>query len=179
MVQNQSLDVGGATTDWRKADTQDLIEYIIERFHSHHRKQLPELILLAQKVESVHADHTQCPHGIASHLVKMEQELLSHMFKEEQILFPMLMKGMYQQAEGPASVMETEHNQHLEALEELTSLTNQLVIPEAACTSWNKLYRGLSELQNDLIEHINLENNILFKKGSNTPSVCCGKCGGA
>lgn len=181
MLRDQSVDAveHKVPADWRKAGTSELISHILERFHARHREQLPQLIALAQQVERVHAAHSQCPRGLASHLMEMEQELLSHMMKEEQVLFPMLKNGMRQKAGGPISVMEMDHTQHLHALEEMLSLTHQLVPPADACSSWKALYTGLSELQSDLMEHIHLENDILFKQTSNASGMCCGQCGGA
>ena len=71
----------------------DLIDYILENFHQVHRAELPELLRLANKVERVHADKPDCPHGLSEHLLHMAQELEMHMQKEEQILFPMIKQG--------------------------------------------------------------------------------------
>jgi len=164
--------------DWQKTSTKELIAHILERFHNRHRQQFPELIQLAEKVELVHADHPQSPRGVATHLIEMQQELLTHMGKEEQVLFPMLMRGQGSKAGGPISVMEMEHIQHGEALEKMMMLTHQLALPEGACNSWRAFYLGLSELRDDLMEHIHLENNILFKQSGSAENMCCGGCGG-
>lgn len=152
--------------DWRTAPAGELIEHIVERFHDRHREQLPELIRLARRVEEVHAGRPGCPAGLADHLQAMQQELESHMMKEERILFPMLARDMRPQAQGPISVMRFEHEQHGEALEEMAALTNGIVAPSGACNTWRALYLGLQTLRNDLIEHIHLENNILFDESA-------------
>jgi len=162
--------------NWKKATTKELIAHILERFHARHREQLPELIRLAEKVERVHADHPNAPRGLAAHLAEMLQELQMHMTKEEQILFPMLMRGQGHMAGGPISVMQSEHLQHGEALEKMLTLAQQLELPKEACNSWRALYLGLSELRDDLMEHIHLENNILFKQPNSAENKCCGKC---
>ncbi|GKX52942.1 hypothetical protein SOASR029_32510 [Budvicia aquatica] len=87
-----------------------MIPYIIQRFHQRHREQLPELILLAEKVERVHAAKPTCPKGLAAQLNTIYQDLSQHMMKEEQILFPMIQQGMGAQASGPIRVMEMEHD---------------------------------------------------------------------
>ena len=56
------------TADWRGAGNPALIAYILERFHAQHRKQLPELIRLARRVEHVHGGNPDCPAGLADHL---------------------------------------------------------------------------------------------------------------
>lgn len=153
-----------AGTDWRQQPAAELIGHILTRFHDRHRRQLPELIRLARRVEQVHGARPECPNGLAEHLENMYQELESHMLKEEQILFPMLLRGMGSQAGGPISVMRFEHDQHGDALAHLAGLTNDIQPPVNACNTWRALYTGLQELRDDLMQHIHLENNILFEQ---------------
>lgn len=160
--------------DWRKAKPADLAYFILERFHARHRQQLPELVRLARRVEHVHGDHPECPTGLAEHLSHMEQELESHMHKEEQILFPMLCNGFY--PTGPIHVMQHEHVQHGDALAELEKLSHQMELPDGACNTWTALYLGLRELKEDLMEHILLENEILFVEPVSQKGQCCGSC---
>jgi regulator of cell morphogenesis and NO signaling len=152
--------------DWRAAPVAELIAHIVERYHTRHREQLPELIRLSRRVEQVHAGRPGCPAGLAEHLEAMRQELESHMMKEEQILFPMLARGLRAQAGGPISVMRFEHEQHGEALARLSALTDDLVAPSGACNTWRALYLGLATLRDDLVAHIHLENNILFDESA-------------
>ncbi|WMC10846.1 iron-sulfur cluster repair protein YtfE [Oceanimonas pelagia] len=148
--------------NWAEAGTNELIDHILARYHQVHRQQLPELVQLARRVEAVHEDNPLCPKGLAEHLEAMRQELESHMQKEEQILFPMLRRGLFAPAQGPISVMRMEHDDHGEALARLARLTHDFSLPAGACASWQALYTGINELQTDLMQHIHLENNILF-----------------
>ena len=34
--------------------------------------------------------------------------------------------------------------------------------PQGACNTWRALYAGIAQLNDDLINHIHLENNVLF-----------------
>lgn len=145
-----------------QTDTERLIEHILTRYHDVHREQLPEMIRLAQRVERVHNHHPLCPAGLSSHLEHMWQELESHMQKEEQILFPMITRGMAGMASGPISVMRSEHEDHTIALAGIHRLTSNLTLPDEACNTWQALYRGLATLENDLMDHIHLENDALF-----------------
>ncbi|WOO32474.1 iron-sulfur cluster repair protein YtfE [Diaphorobacter limosus] len=140
----------------------ELVEHIIARYHEVHRAQLPELIRMARRVEAVHRDNPNTPHGLADALETMEQELLMHMHKEEAVLFPMLRAGGNSFVSQPIAMMRHEHNDHGEALEHLASLTNDITPPMGACNTWRALYTGLAQLREDLINHIHLENNILF-----------------
>ena len=140
----------------------ELIEHILRRYHEVHRQQLPELIRMARRVEAVHRDHPQVPRGLADHLETMEQELLDHMAKEEQILFPLLRQGGHPMVVHPIGVMRHEHVGHGAQIERLAAFTNQHQPPEGACNTWQALYAGTARLTEDLIEHIHTENNLLF-----------------
>ncbi|WP_258128897.1 iron-sulfur cluster repair protein YtfE [Achromobacter anxifer] len=153
-------------TDWGQASAAELVDHILARYHEVHRQQLPELIRLALKVEQVHADSPDCPTGLAEHLRGMQQELESHMQKEEQVLFPMLARGHGAMAGMPIMVMRAEHDDHGVALERLLALTNGITLPRAACNTWRALYLGLRAFKEDLMAHIHLENNILFENAA-------------
>ncbi|WP_232455069.1 hemerythrin domain-containing protein [Oceanisphaera avium] len=140
-----------------------LIDHILVRYHGVHRVQLTELSRLALLIERVHADHPHCPHGLAEHLEVLSQELESHMQKEEQILFPLLKRGVGAQAMGPIAVMRREHDDHSVALSQLQQLTYDLTLPDGACGSWQALYKGLATFISDLNQHIYIENHILFE----------------
>jgi len=152
--------------DWAEAPADELIAHILVRFHERHREQLPELIRLARRVETVHGDRPDCPVGLADHLDVMFQELLSHMQKEEQVLFPMLARGMGAMAGAPITVMRMEHDDHGVALQRLCDLTHDITLPQAACNTWRALYLGLRTFREDLMEHIHLENNVLFENAT-------------
>lgn len=162
--------------DWRGVGNDVLIAHILERYHDKHREQLPELLRLARRVEQVHGSKPECPAGLAQLLADMQQELEGHMLKEEQILFPMLSRASAILPEGPISVMRSEHHLHGRALQMIDELTNNLNPPANACNTWRALYVGLAAFKNDLIEHIHLENNILFEGLAAKPITGCG-CG--
>ncbi len=143
---------------------EDLIAMIVFRFHETHRRELPELVRLARRVEAVHREHPDCPKGLAAFLEETAGELEDHMIKEEAILFPMLMSGRGAMAGMPISRMRAEHLEHGERLERLAQLTDIFAPPDGACTTWRALYAGCAKLDGDLREHIHLENNVLFAK---------------
>ena len=76
---------------WQTAPLDAAIEHILQRYHETHRNQLAELGALAQKVAGVHAG--SFPAALLPLLQGIEAELLSHMMKEERVLFPMIKQG--------------------------------------------------------------------------------------
>ena len=60
--------------------------------------------------------------------------------------------------------MEHEHEAAGAALRRLRELTDDYSVPEGACNTWRALWHGLAALEEDLHQHIHLENNILFPR---------------
>jgi iron-sulfur cluster repair di-iron protein len=150
------------TDELPPSDPSALIAYILRRFHEVHRRQLPELIQLAEKVETVHAGHPEVPRGLTVLLEQMHSELLDHMSKEEGVLFPLLARGGSSFATQPISAMMSEHQEHARRLDELMVLTQQATPPGDACGTWNRLCAATRQFSDDLRQHIRLENEVLF-----------------
>lgn len=153
-----------------------LIDHILARYHEVHRAQFPELIRMARRVEAVHRTHPLVPVGLADLLEEMHEELLSHMGKEEQVLFPMLKTGGNPFVEQPIAMMRAEHVDHGAALDRLNALTNDAKPPQDACNTWRALYSGIAQLGDDLINHIHLENNVLFPRFETAAAIEVGEC---
>lgn len=149
-------------TIWENASFDDTIDHILQHYHETHRHQLTEILPLAEKVTRVHAETFS--QDVLPLLQHMAQELDNHMMKEERVLFPMIKQGVTQGAAMPIRMMMMEHDDHSEAIAQLLLLTNDLQPPEHACGSWQKLYTQLRELIEDLQNHIQLENTILFRR---------------
>ncbi|MES2948936.1 MAG: iron-sulfur cluster repair protein YtfE [Pseudomonadota bacterium] len=144
--------------------TDVLIDHILTRYHDVHRAQLPELIRMAHRVETVHKSNPQVPAGLAQLLEDIQQVMLEHMAKEEQVLFPMLKAGGNPFVGQPIGMMRSEHISHGAALDRVNALTHDATPPPGACNTWRALYTGIAQFNEDLINHIHLENNVLFPK---------------
>ncbi|WP_198376267.1 iron-sulfur cluster repair di-iron protein [Neoroseomonas rubea] len=150
-------------TDEAPQETDALIDHILTRYHAVHRREVSELARMARRVEAVHRDHPAVPRGLAALLERMAFEMEAHMTKEEQALFPMMRAGA-PTLSVPIGIMRDDHDDHGERLRELEALTNGHVPPEGACTTWRALYNGTAKFAADLVEHIHLENNVLFPR---------------
>ena len=151
-------------TPWNQRPLDDLIDHVVGRYHGWLRTELPGLLQMARKVEAVHAEKTTVPVGLAAHLEQLHAETLAHLQKEETILFPMIRRGQGRNCGGPIQIMEAEHRDVGAALERVRSLTANLSAPPEACTAWWVFYLGLGQLEKEFMEHIHLENNILFPR---------------
>jgi regulator of cell morphogenesis and NO signaling len=149
---------------WDLRPIPDLVSFIVDFYHARLRTELPELVAMAEKVEKKHADKPTCPHGLAAHLRAAHESVLAHLGKEEQILFPMILRGLGARVAAPIRVMEEEHEDHAVSLRRTRELTNDLTAPPEACPTWRALYLRLDALERDLMEHIHLENHVLFPR---------------
>ena len=154
-----------ASTDlprWDKAPFPELIRFIIERYHYSLRLELPALIALATKVEHRHADKADCPHGLADLLEVLHERVLDHLAKEERVLFPMILERAGAGVGGPVRGLEDEHADHAQNLRRIRQFTHNFTPPLEACTSWRALYLRLEALEENFMNHVHLENNVLF-----------------
>lgn len=140
-------------------------------------KAIPQILPLAQKVADVHGNNHAEVVRINELFNNLADELLQHMQKEEQILFPYIKKLVVEESAGkcsdpscfgtvmgPISVMEQEHENAGLILKQLYHLSEGYTLPEDACNTFRVLYGKLKEFEDDLHRHIHLENNILFPK---------------
>ena len=150
---------------WDEAPLEDLIDHIIATYHRPLEEELPRLEAMLRKVNQVHGEKD--PERLAALLevfIELKDELTSHMMKEEQVLFPMIIDGNGAMAMGPVNVMMHEHESAGDALKRIRILTDDYQPPDGACTTWRALWHGLGVLETELHQHIHLENNILFPR---------------
>ena len=99
------------------------------------------------------------------------------MKKEELILFPYirkmvkakkfgesLPKSHFGNVENPIAMMEHEHDTEGERFRKIYRLSSNYTTPADGCTTYRVAFAMLQEFEEDLHEHIHLENNILFPK---------------
>jgi len=145
-----------------KRSPAEIAAYVVEHYHEPLREELPRLVAMAQKVERVHGDKPGCPLGLGAHLDTWCAALLEHLDKEEQMLFPSLDAPEL----GIVAALTREHDDHGAALSLNRELTDDMTPPPHACTTWRALYAGLAQLELDLMEHVHIENNILFPRAA-------------
>lgn len=63
---------------------------------------------------------------------------------------------------NPIAMMEHDHEAVGNNLHAIRKYTNGFTLPEDACASYSLLFRMLEEMEEDLLLHIHLENNLLF-----------------
>lgn len=145
-------------------ETAGLIDHIVRRYHETHRRELPELIRLAARVEAVHRENPDVPAGLATMLDRLLHELEEHMGKEETELFPLMRSGGHPTVAQPIAQLRHDHDGHGDLLRAVEEIAGEFRLPAGACRSWQALYAGTAKLVDDVMEHIHLENNLLFPR---------------
>lgn len=150
---------------WDESPLDELIEHILSVYHAPLEEELNRLEFMARKVLNVHGskEPIMLPE-LLNVFLSLKAELLPHMQKEEQILFPMITQGQGAMAGGPVSVLQNEHDSAGVALKNIRALTRDFELHPEACNTWRALWHGLAALESDLNQHIHLENNILFPR---------------
>jgi len=108
---------------------------------------------------------------------KLSSDLDSHLLKEENILFPYILKlhkaslekdsnkeEFFGTIKNPITCMKSEHDTAGDEIKELRVLTNNYTVPADGCNTYRVAFKKLEEFEADLFTHIHLENNILFPK---------------
>lgn len=163
----QEAQRGAESPSWDQRSLAELAEHIETTYHAALRKDLPALIEAARRVERVHAAKPAVPGGLADVLVEFFDEMQLHMEKEERVLFPMIRRGARgESVYMPVRMMESEHDIHRQYLAKIRELTGDLQLPAHACATWTALYRGLEQLEAELMMHVHLENNVLFSRAT-------------
>lgn len=143
---------------------EDLLAHIAARYQEARRRELPELIELARKVERVHHDVADAPLGLADALEHLALGLDLHMEVEEHVLFPAMLRNADSAIAHPIAVMRNEHEGYAAEIAKVEELAHGFVVPEDACGSWRRLYQGVASLCTELREQIRLENDVLFPR---------------
>ncbi len=153
---------------------QQLVAHILLKHHSYVKQIMPQISYHVQKVAVKHGDRFPYMREVFTLFEELRYDMTDHMQKEELILFPRLkeVEKMYNSDEkttlpagfidGPVHVMESEHERAGEIMYQIRSLTNNYTLPEGGCMTFSIALQELKEFEQDLHQHVHLENNILF-----------------
>jgi regulator of cell morphogenesis and NO signaling len=150
---------------------EELIAHLLDTHHAYLHEALPELERLAGKVRQVHGPrHPELEH-VHTLVSEIAADLEPHMLKEEQVLFPSILRLTSGPAEfpfgsirNPIAMMSIEHDRVGQLLADLRAATNEYSVPADGCASYRSLYERLAELEHDTHVHVFEENHLLFPR---------------
>ncbi|HWQ82621.1 MAG TPA: iron-sulfur cluster repair di-iron protein [Ignavibacteria bacterium] len=159
----------------------ELVNHIVTRHHGYIKGILPLLNKFSDKVLNAHGKNHPELARVSELYHQVEAELTSHMFKEENMLFPFIVRMSEIKKNGgkltsipfgsvrnPISQMEAEHDNAGGAFHEMREITDNFRVPGDACNTFKSYYEELNNFEMDLHKHIHLENNILHPKAIET-----------
>lgn len=164
-----------AESEWANAPLKDLAAHIVSKHHAFTRSQLKLIDDLMAKVEHSHGAQHPEVFQLGKALAVFGSELKHHAECEETNLFPYIAAlGTDHKPDLPAPArgslempinhMMGDHDQTGVELQGIRKLTSHYTPPPDACPTWRALYRAIEDLEQDLHQHIHLENNILFPR---------------
>jgi len=157
--------------NFKEWDLGFLCDYIMNTHHKFVLKNLPELVFYTGKIASVHGEHHPELVEVAGLFSKINQELLQHLAKEEEVLFPAIRKAIAGGDPGACAIIKSEisrmSNEHEVAgglMDKINVITGGYLVPADGCNTYGVTFKLLEQFEDDLHVHVHLENNILYPK---------------
>lgn len=159
---------------WPQAPFNEITDYIVQHHHAFEREQSERIVRLAATVERVHGENHPELSEVRSIFDGMALDMQQHFESEEEVLFPHLVKlesdnqvicpPGFSHVDKPIREMMQDHDQTGNALHRLRKITRNYSLPDDACASYAELFRSLEAFEQDVHQHVHLENNILFPR---------------
>jgi regulator of cell morphogenesis and NO signaling len=151
-----------------------LVNHIVKTHHRYVKNAMPMISGHLEKVAAKHGASFPNMVRVKALFEVIHRDMDQHMKKEESILFPRILEmekdgGHKNQfpagyISDPITSMEQEHENAGDVLFEIRNLTQHYAVPPGACTTFRICLSELKEFEEDLHEHVHLENNILFPR---------------
>ncbi len=170
----ESMQINKQILPFTEMSAEELISYIVIHHHFYVKNNAATIFSHIEKVATKHGDRYLHMQEVYRLFREVMDDLLPHLEKEEQVLFPAIKRLVSNAKSGqdsgsdtmlidmPMQVMEAEHDHAGQLLYKIRELTNQYTPPEDACTTHRVCLEELRFFEQDLHRHVHLENNILF-----------------
>ena len=162
-------------TNW---NTDFLISYIINIHHQFLKKSLPDTAAIIEDFAEGHKKQFPEMQEVAGLFQQLQHEIIPHLKYEEETIFPYILqiahahenkdsyaKLLVKTLRKPLHVIMKHEEETLSGLIlKIRLLTNSYLLPAKSCVSHTLAFARLKDLDNDLMQHIYLENDILFPR---------------
>jgi regulator of cell morphogenesis and NO signaling len=168
---------GAQTPNPASLSTPRLIQHIVRVHHRRVRQELPGFSAMAQELAGKRGDRAPELKDFEALVTELRDDLVSHIEKEELVLFPFIMQMDEEANYGesaaracscsvtqPIAMMMKEHDSATRVFSELRRQTRDFEPPEWACATHIALFAGLRAFEIDLSQHVYLENEVLFPR---------------
>jgi len=154
------------------------MDFIINVHHAYLYKALPSVKKYVMEIGEEHQKQFPYHAELLSELEELIDFIIPGMKEEEDIVFPYIrqISHAYQNKEPYARLMVKTLRKPIAGMmlqnmefanykfREFRRLTNDYKTSAGACAMLHVLFKKLNELENDLYQHLNLENNFLYPR---------------
>jgi regulator of cell morphogenesis and NO signaling len=167
---------GAPVVDPSTMSLQKLIQHIVRLHHRSVRQQLPPLVALARQLASQRGEGVPQLMAIEQLMDDLQGELIAHIEKEENVLFPYIAyldqpagavpsgSKCFRRVSQPVQMMMHDHESASHILGELNRLTNEFEPPAPAGAAYLSFRSELRAFEDDLKRHVRLEDEFLFPR---------------
>jgi regulator of cell morphogenesis and NO signaling len=165
-----------------------LMDHVVQTHHVFCRQEVTRLSALLKEALDKHGKNHPELRRIQVLFSKMSKDLLMHLLKEEQTLFPYIARveeavaqnspvswPPFGTVENPIRMMVLEHDQTDDELKEISKLSNGYIPPADVGVGYTTLYDGLRAFEKDMQEHIHFENDLLFPRAIAMEEEACAR----
>lgn len=161
--------------NWAAKATPDLVAHILT-FHDAHRRDLPELATMIAELAVTQGDRRPALRDLAAAWPAFMAETYQHLELEEKDLFPSIAAGATDALGLLVKRLREEHEGHDHRLvsfrdwcEDYRTLRRfAYPLPNDPDRPINALHMRLEGFEADLMQHMHLENNLLFPRLAST-----------
>jgi regulator of cell morphogenesis and NO signaling len=140
----------------------DLLYFVRESCHVSLHDALPVLQRMTRVVSTTHAHHAGFPQELPKFIRKFIKKLQLHLILEEQNLYPFIEGGLSPAGIATLVHLEDDHHQMKNDLMTLRRLTDNYCAQESLDLNVHRFYEMLKEMDRIILNHIQIEDNILF-----------------
>jgi regulator of cell morphogenesis and NO signaling len=165
--------------EWTSAPLRELIHHLVDIDHVYFRS---ELKVLYDRLQAVVAED-ECSNPALGRLPEilraLTTELDAHMLGEERELFPAILRYLdaLEAGErpngsplaafgGPLHLMEQEHENSASTLRVMRGFCLDYRVPARSCATYRELIERFQVLEDRLLRHIYIENNVLYPRAA-------------
>ena len=154
----------------------ELCELIVSRHHSYVKSTLPAIVVHGYQVAKQYGQLYPFLEEVKKILTLIRVDFSHHMMKEEEFLFPAVAELERIRNQGtvpemnlkmivdPLKVILKDHTHAEGWFSEIRRLTDNFSCPEDADNLFLLFYQELQAFEDDLHEHVYLENEVLFPR---------------
>lgn len=163
--------------DAGEPDLDVILRRIVDGHHRRIREESPVIAECLGVLVGRHGERHPELAYVREAFLALTDVLLSHLVKEENLLFPFINdlaaasrsgtrppRGPFVTLMHPIRVMESGHQTVTASLDRLKTLTRDYAVPPEAAEAYRSCYQRLAAFDDDVRQHMRLENDTVFPR---------------